>query len=444
MQLSDVIFLYIFLPAFMAAYAAFPPRKRPWLICAANILFIAMSDYRGLIFFAVIFLYAYFSAIGIYNLRSKQKSENIRRLLLIINTTLNALVFCIFSCRLISMGLSLTSVYYLPGACVIPLHAVSYVADVYRGDAPAQTRISSLASYIAFFPSLSSGPVLKYKNFKSAYESPRISSSKAAAGIRIYVCGLAQRILLAGSLEKAASAVSEKNSLTLSAGSFSAVYILYSLWFLISLISLMNMGRGVALILGFPVRPFVRFRSSEKNFFRYISSFNIPIYSWSMDYVFGSYAGKSRAKKSAAFLLTVFFAALWCGFILNSGAFPLLGTAVSAALIFTVTALREKLIIRFSLPAIAENTMNFILAALVFSAGLTPVILSCLTNSGNSAGSDLKYLAGISVIPAILSAAAILLSALGRNIRLKFSWIWALVPITELMLIILCTAFMTA
>ena len=83
---------------------------------------------------------------------------------------------------------------------------LSYVIDVYRGDVPAQRNFIDLAMYVAMFPQLIAGPIVRYSDIAGSLKNRRTSLADASEGITRFSVGLAKKILLAN---QAALIVSE-------------------------------------------------------------------------------------------------------------------------------------------------------------------------------------------------------------------------------------------
>lgn len=70
--------------------------------------------------------------------------------------------------------------------------SMSYTIDVYRSDAPVQRDPVGFGTYVAMFPQLIAGPIVKYKDVAEQLSCRRESVEKFASGIRIFIIGLAK------------------------------------------------------------------------------------------------------------------------------------------------------------------------------------------------------------------------------------------------------------
>src|SRR5262245_64412318 len=86
------------------------------------------------------------------------------------------------------------------GISFFTFHAISYVVDVYRGDALAQKRPVEAALYLLVFPQLIAGPIVRYRQIAGQLSSRRHTTGDFAYGIRRFVIGLSKKMLIANTL----------------------------------------------------------------------------------------------------------------------------------------------------------------------------------------------------------------------------------------------------
>lgn len=130
-----------------------------------------------------------------------------RRALLVCNLILNLALLGFFKYE----GFLADNINVLLGLQIVPnlepalpigisfytLQAVSYVIDVYRGDVTPQRNIIYLGMYIACFPQLVAGPIVRYSTIQDQMENRRENLEDFSAGLRLFVIGLAKKVLLA-------------------------------------------------------------------------------------------------------------------------------------------------------------------------------------------------------------------------------------------------------
>src|SRR5262245_40269002 len=83
------------------------------------------------------------------------------------------------------------------GISFFTFHAISYVVDVYRGDAVAQKSPVHAALYLLLFPQLIAGPIIRYRDIADQLACRRVSLDDFSAGVRRFIVGLGKKVLIA-------------------------------------------------------------------------------------------------------------------------------------------------------------------------------------------------------------------------------------------------------
>ncbi len=96
-------------------------------------------------------------------------------------------------------GLSPIGIRLPIGISFYTFQALSYVIDVYRGEANVQKNLASFGAYITLFPQLIAGPIVRYHDIDLQLSSRSVNVDRAAEGFRRFICGLAKKVLLANS-----------------------------------------------------------------------------------------------------------------------------------------------------------------------------------------------------------------------------------------------------
>ena len=207
MVFSSAVFLFLFLPVVLAVYFLVPSRA------AKNVLLLAAS----LVFYAwgepayVLLMIASMAANWLFGLKVDQERPN-RRLWLAASLVFNLAVLGFFKYE----GFLAHNVNAIVGATVIPdlelplpigisfytLQAVSYVIDVYRGHVDhvahgLQRNALYLGMYIAMFPQLVAGPIVRYSTIEEQVLDRREDLRGFSQGVRLFAVGLAKKCLLA-------------------------------------------------------------------------------------------------------------------------------------------------------------------------------------------------------------------------------------------------------
>ncbi len=100
------------------------------------------------------------------------------------------------------------------GISFYTFHALSYTIDVHRGTAPPVRSFVDFACYIALFPQLVAGPIIRYNTVADQLVSRSHTPEKFASGVVLFILGFAKKILLANPMGRAADAAFDAASLT--------------------------------------------------------------------------------------------------------------------------------------------------------------------------------------------------------------------------------------
>ena len=203
MLFSGIPFLFYFLPCVLALYFLAPARWRNAVLLLASLFFYAWGEPRFIVFMLVSIVQGY--AFG--RLVEKYQTDRARArvfLTLSVALSLGLLGYCKYADFFLSGFNALTGLHLpllhvtLPiGISFYTFQILSYVVDVYRGEAKAQRSFIDLAAYIAMFPQLIAGPIVRYSDIAAQLADRRTTLSDLALGARRFVLGLGKKVLLA-------------------------------------------------------------------------------------------------------------------------------------------------------------------------------------------------------------------------------------------------------
>jgi D-alanyl-lipoteichoic acid acyltransferase DltB (MBOAT superfamily) len=200
------------------------------------------------------------------------------------------------------------------GISFFTFHALSYLIDVYRRRFEANRSLRQIALYIAFFPQLIAGPIVRYRTIARRLAFRRHSWGRASAGLRLVVIGLAMKVLVADPLAPVADAVFDHAAAPglVAAWAGTAAYTL-QIYFDFAGYSLMAIGMGVAFGFSLPRNFDLPYRSrSITEFWR---RWHMTLSAWFRDYLYIPLGGnRFGALKTGRNLLVVFLlCGLWHG-----------------------------------------------------------------------------------------------------------------------------------
>ena len=108
---------------------------------------------------------------------------------------------------LCGLHLPLTGIALPIGISFFTFQGLSYVIDVYREPKMVTHSFKKVLLYIAFFPQLIAGPIVKYHDVEQEIDSRRTTPQETALGIRRFICGLSKKLLLSNALGQMADTV---------------------------------------------------------------------------------------------------------------------------------------------------------------------------------------------------------------------------------------------
>ena len=200
------------------------------------------------------------------------------------------------------------------GISFFTFHALSYLIDVYRRRFEANRSLRQVALYIAFFPQLIAGPIVRYRTIARRLAFRRHSWGRASAGLRLVVIGLAMKVLVADPLAPVADAVFDNAAEPglLAAWAGTVAYTL-QIYFDFAGYSLMAIGMGVMFGFSLP-RNFDRPYGS-RSITEFWRRWHMTLSAWFRDYVYIPLGGNRQGPvKTYRNLLVVFvLCGLWHG-----------------------------------------------------------------------------------------------------------------------------------
>ena len=204
MLFTSSTFLFAFLPVFFCVYFALPTlfARNCWLLLA-SLVFYSWGEpvYVALMVVSIVLNWGLGLAIG-----NAEGDSRKRRTLLILAVVANLGIIGFFKYEgfiadLVNgvLGASVVPNLMLPlpiGISFYTLQALSYVVDVYRAHVEPQQSPLLIGMYIASFPQLVAGPIVRYSTICDQVLDRRETLAGFAAGLRLFIIGMAKKTLL--------------------------------------------------------------------------------------------------------------------------------------------------------------------------------------------------------------------------------------------------------
>lgn len=201
------------------------------------------------------------------------------------------------------------------GISFYTFQAISYLVDVYRGTVKEQRSLPKLALYIALFPQLIAGPIVRYKELCVQLEERSLRYEQLVAGIRRFLIGLAKKVLLANEFALVADEIFALQASSLSSSAAWLGMIAYSLQIYYDFSGYSDMAIGIGRMLGFELPENFRFPYVARSIREFWHRWHISLSNWFRDYLYfplgGSYGTQATTYRN---LSMVFLATgLWHG-----------------------------------------------------------------------------------------------------------------------------------
>ena len=314
---SSYVFLFAFLPLVLGAYYAAPRALRSAVLTLASYLFYGWwrLDFAALMLIS--------TAVDFTCARRMHGAPiAVRRRYLGLSLAVNLgllgyFKYAEFGVETLNALLSAAGLGELPGLrVVLPIgisfytfQTLSYTIDVYRGHARPQERLLDFAAYVALFPQLVAGPIVRYGTVADQLRGRSHTLPKFAEGVLYFQLGLAKKVLLADSLaplaDRAFAGSAAGAEIGAAAAWLGAAAYAFQLYFDFSGYSDMALGLGRMFGLVYPPNFASPYRSgSITEFWRH---WHVSLSSWLRDYLYvplgGNRRGPGRTQLNLACLL---------------------------------------------------------------------------------------------------------------------------------------------
>ena len=205
MLFSRIPFLYYFLPAVLLLYFAAPRRLKNIILLLASLIFYFYGEQSYVLLLIFSSLTGYIVGLII----EKYRRSNKTKLAFVLSVVINLLILGFFKYSdffieninmLLGTNIPLLHMSLPLGISFFIFQTISYTADVYRGDVSADRNPLNFTMYVAMFPQLVAGPIVRYHTVAAEIGSRKHSFEDFSSGIGRFVVGLAKKVLIANAL----------------------------------------------------------------------------------------------------------------------------------------------------------------------------------------------------------------------------------------------------
>ncbi|MDA3845339.1 MAG: MBOAT family protein [Vallitaleaceae bacterium] len=324
MVFSSYSFLFLFLPITLALYYLMPKRNLKNLVLfGCSLVFYSWGEPVYIVLMLVSILNDY-SMSRLIDINHKKKRMGRAKLFLIISFAVNLgllgfFKYYGFAVENINQVFNLKLIaHQLPlpiGISFYTFQTMSYTIDVYRGKTKVQKNLLTLSTYVALFPQLIAGPIVRYIDIEHELEHRTESLQLFSQGTRRFILGLAKKVLIANPMGFLADSIyggqiSEHSSLILW---LAALGFTLQIYFDFSGYS--DMAIGLGKMFGFNFLENFNYPYISKSITDFWRRWHISLTTWFRDYLYIPLGGNrvSRLKWLRNILIVWFVTGLWHG-----------------------------------------------------------------------------------------------------------------------------------
>ena len=295
MLFTSISFLYYFLPIVLIAYFIVPKKVKNFVLFIASMAFYFYGEPKYIFLMLAEIFIAYVGAILI----DKYKKKSVLAVTLAIHIGL--LVFFKYTDFLIAninnifnAKLNLLQLALPIGISFYTFQIISYEIDVFRGNVKVQRNFLNLATYVALFPQLIAGPIVRYETIEDELSNRKHSFENFAYGTRRFTIGLAKKVLIANMLGEICNKFTMADEKTVVLYWLFAISYMLQIYFDFSAYS--DMAIGLGRIFGFHFLENFNYPYISKSITEFWRRWHISLGSWFRDYVYIPLGGSKEGK----------------------------------------------------------------------------------------------------------------------------------------------------
>ncbi len=434
MVFSSLVFLFAYLPMTLLIYYIVPRQGRNIFLFIINLVFYGWGE-PTLVLLMVFNIF--FNYLGGWLVDKYRQDAKKKKLFLVLTCILDIGILSVFKYTgMITETINLLPFLNIPelqislpiGISFYTFQTMSYVIDVYRDDAPASKSFINFGTYVALFPQLIAGPIVRYRDVAYQLTNRRESLEQFTKGVKLFSVGLGKKVLIAnpmGTLTTAMFSTSGENGVI---GTWVGI-IAYAFQIYFDFSGYSDMACGLGNMLGFEFLKNFNYPYISKSITDFWRRWHISLSTWFKEYVYIPLGGNRKGiKRQILNLLIVWgLTGLWHGASWN---FLLWGLYYGLLLIIEKLLLKR---ILDRLPVVIQHIYTLIIVAfgwgLFYFTDMAQLgeFVSDLFNFGNGLIGSQAFTLVIRYLPILLVAVVAstpLMAKLYKKLsKKKFIWI---------------------
>ena len=299
MVFSSLTFIFLFLPLIFLVYFSAPRKWKNAILFIFSLLFYAWGE--PIYIFLLIFSTVIDFFLGLYI--NKHRDTYKAKLGIITSIVISILVLSVFkySSFLVQNINDVFGTSFIDPDLPLPIgisfytfQTMSYIIDVYRGNVKVQRNIISFGAYVAMFPQLVAGPIVRYATIEEQLRERVHSIDLFAEGVQRFSIGLAKKVLLANNIGYiwAEIEATNGNEMSVALAWLGIIAFAFQIYFDFSGYS--DMAIGLGLMLGFRFLENFNYPYISRSITEFWRRWHISLGSWFREYVYIPLGGNKK------------------------------------------------------------------------------------------------------------------------------------------------------
>ncbi len=321
MVFSSTVFMFIFLPVVLLLSYILPGIKlKNAILLIASILFYAWGEPVYVLLMIASTLVNYFLALP----GNKAKEDpKLKRTMLIITVVFNLGLLAVFkyaafaveSLNAFGLNIPVPNITLPIGISFYTFQVMSYVIDVYRGNANVQKSFFKVLLYVSFFPQLIAGPIVKYHDVEEQINDRNATIEGVAQGIRRFVFGLTKKLLIANAAGQMVDTIYASTPESINAPVAWLCAIAYCIQIYYDFSGYSDMAIGLGKMAGFDFKENFTYPYTATSIQDFWRKWHISLSTWFKEYVYIPLGGnrKGTIRTGVNKIIVFFLTGLWHG-----------------------------------------------------------------------------------------------------------------------------------
>lgn len=324
MVFSSLVFMFAYLPITLLAYYLVPRQGRNIFLFIVNLIFYGWGEPRLVL---LMVFNIFFNYIGGWLVDKYRADAKKKKLFLILTCVLDIGILAVFKYTgMITETLNMLPFLNIPelqislpiGISFYTFQTMSYVIDVYRDDAPVSKNFINFGTYVALFPQLIAGPIVRYRDVAEQLVNRRETLEMFTKGVKLFMVGLAKKVIIAntmGTLTTNIFATTDENGVV---GTWVGM-IAYTFQIYFDFSGYSDMACGLGNMLGFEFLKNFNYPYIAKSITDFWRRWHISLSTWFKEYVYIPLGGNRKGVKRQILNLLIVWGltGLWHGAAYN-------------------------------------------------------------------------------------------------------------------------------